>query len=99
MERKLTRVVCDSILIGLILLTAVGCEGNGTTAVVAPVDYRSGIEALGAQIFNDTNLSEPPGQSCAVNRDELGHLHLTDAEVDDIVAFLMTLTDGYAASH
>jgi len=30
-----------------------------------------------------------------VNRDELGNLGLTDAEVDAIVAFMKTLTDGY----
>jgi len=30
-----------------------------------------------------------------VNRDELGNLRLTEHEVDDIVAFLETLTDGY----
>jgi len=30
-----------------------------------------------------------------VNRDELGRLGLTDQEVDDIVVFLQTLTDGY----
>ena len=30
-----------------------------------------------------------------VNSDELGNLGLTDAEVDDIVAFLNTLTDGW----
>ena len=30
-----------------------------------------------------------------VNRDELGNLRLTDQEVDDIVVFLQTLTDGY----
>jgi cytochrome c peroxidase len=32
-----------------------------------------------------------------VNKDELGNLGLTDAEVADIVAFLGTLTDGYQA--
>ncbi len=30
-----------------------------------------------------------------VNREEMGRLGLTAAEVDDIVAFLLTLTDGY----
>jgi len=30
-----------------------------------------------------------------VNREELGNLGLTEQEVDDIVAFLRTLTDGY----
>ena len=31
-----------------------------------------------------------------VNKDELGDLKLTDQEVDDIVAFMLTLTDGYS---
>jgi len=30
-----------------------------------------------------------------VNRKELGNLGLTEQDVDDIVAFLRTLTDGY----
>ncbi len=38
-----------------------------------------------------------PEVAANVNRDELGNLGLTDAEVDDIVAFLKTLTDGYLA--
>jgi len=38
-----------------------------------------------------------------VNREELGDLKLTAAEIDDIVAFMLTLSDGYrlpaAAAH
>jgi len=34
--------------------------------------------------------------SATVNHDELGNLGLTDAEEDAIVAYMMTLTDGYA---
>jgi cytochrome c peroxidase len=34
-----------------------------------------------------------------VNVDELGELDLSDAEIDDIVAFLQTLTDGYQIKH
>jgi cytochrome c peroxidase len=30
-----------------------------------------------------------------VNRDEMGRLGLTAREVEDIVAFMRTLTDGY----
>ena len=33
-----------------------------------------------------------------VNREELGNLGLTDAEEDDVVAFLETLSDGYLAA-
>jgi len=33
-----------------------------------------------------------------VNRDELGNLRLTEREVDDIVAFMKTLTDGWEAA-
>lgn len=36
-----------------------------------------------------------PEAAANVNVDELGKLGLTDAEVDDIVAFMNTLTDGY----
>ena len=34
-----------------------------------------------------------------VNHDELGNLGLTDREMDDLVAFLNTLTDGYRPAH
>jgi len=37
----------------------------------------------------------PPEVRANVNRDELGDLGLTEQEVDDIVAFMLTLTDGY----
>ena len=37
----------------------------------------------------------PPEFSPNINRDELGDLNLSEQEVDDIVAFLLTLTDGY----
>jgi cytochrome c peroxidase len=30
-----------------------------------------------------------------VNREELGNLRLTNQEVEDLVAFLRTLTDGW----
>ena len=36
-----------------------------------------------------------PEVAVNVNRDELGDLKLTQQEMDDIVAFLNTLTDGY----
>jgi len=39
-----------------------------------------------------------PEVAANVNRDELGDLGLSEQEVDDIVAFLKTLTDGYGAA-
>jgi cytochrome c peroxidase len=53
------------VALALTLLVAVGCDDGATPPFAAPVNYRAGIEALGEQIFNDTNLSSPPGQSCA----------------------------------
>lgn len=40
----------------------------------------------------------PPEVRANVNREELGDLGLTEQEVDDIVAFMQTLTDGYNSS-
>jgi len=40
----------------------------------------------------------PPEVRANVNREELGNLGLTEQEVDDIVAFMLTLTDGYNSS-
>jgi cytochrome c peroxidase len=37
----------------------------------------------------------PPEVRMNVNHDELGNLGLTEQEIDDIVAFMHTLTDGY----
>lgn len=37
----------------------------------------------------------PPENSVNVNKRQLGNLHLTDQEEDDVVAFLKTLTDDY----
>ncbi len=37
----------------------------------------------------------PPEFPTNINRDELGDLGLSEQEVDDIFAFLHTLTDGY----
>jgi len=36
-----------------------------------------------------------PEVTANVNREELGRLRLTEREIDDIVAFMRTLTDGY----
>ena len=40
---------------------------------------------------------DPPEVAANVNTDELGNLGLTTGEMDDLVAFLETLTDGYVA--
>lgn len=43
----------------------------------------------------DVGPWHPPEVKENINRDELGNLGLTQLEIDDIVAFLHTLTDGY----
>ncbi|MFC1563213.1 cytochrome-c peroxidase, partial [candidate division KSB1 bacterium] len=43
----------------------------------------------------DVGPWQPPEFPMNVNREELGNLGLTEQDVDDIVAFLNTLTDGY----
>jgi len=43
----------------------------------------------------DTESWDPPEVTANVNVDELGDLGLTDQEVEDIVVFMETLTDGY----
>lgn len=50
------------------------------------------------QFYNSRDVDPawpPPEVPENVNKMELGNLQLTDAEVDDIVAFLRTLSDGY----
>lgn len=43
----------------------------------------------------DTNPAFIPEYAPTMNTKELGNLHLTQQEMDDIIAFLKTLTDGY----
>ncbi|MBD3670087.1 MAG: c-type cytochrome [Gammaproteobacteria bacterium] len=48
--------------------------------------------------YNTRDVDEKWGEpeiEANVNRDELGDLKLTEQEVEDIVAFMKTLTDGY----
>jgi cytochrome c peroxidase len=47
--------------------------------------------------YNTRDVKEWPAPEVAenINSDELGNLGLTDAEEDAIVAFMMTLSDGY----
>jgi cytochrome c peroxidase len=49
--------------------------------------------------YNSRDVTQwpPPEWPDNVNRDELGNLGLTPWEIEDIVAFLNTLTDGYRA--
>ena len=44
----------------------------------------------------DTRPGPAPEVAATMNRDELGHLGLSAADVDDLIAFLYTLSDGYA---
>jgi len=39
-----------------------------------------------------------PEMVANVNSEELGNLRLTSSEVDDIVAFMVTLTDGWSGT-
>jgi cytochrome c peroxidase len=43
----------------------------------------------------DVKAWPAPDIASTMNRTELGNLGLTDAEVDDLVAFLLILTDGW----
>lgn len=68
-------------------------------ALTAPYGHNGYFADLRAvvQFYNtrDTQPGPPPEFPQTMNRKELGALGLTDDEVDDIVAFLRTLTDGY----
>ncbi len=53
------------------------------------------------EFYNERDVSDKWGKpevALNVNKDELGDLKLNNQEVDDLVAFLDTLTDGYEAS-
>ena len=72
-------------------------------AVTAPYGHNGYFKDLRSIVqFYNTRDTDPiwpaPEIPGTVNRDELGHLGLTDDEVDAIVAFLQTLTDGYESS-
>jgi len=72
-------------------------------ALTAPYMHNGVLENL-TEVVNfyntrDTNSNWGiPEVSANVNKDELGDLKLNDDEVDAIVAFLNTLTDGYKIS-
>ena len=54
------------------------------------------------EFYNDRDVNKKrwgkPEVAENVNTDELGDLKLNEQEIDDLVAFLKTLTDGYAAA-
>lgn len=59
-------------------------------------DLRSVVDFDNTRDVKDWPAPEIPE---TVNHTELGSLGLTDAEVDDLLAFLGTLDDGYTAAH
>jgi cytochrome c peroxidase len=68
-------------------------------AVTAPYLHNGVFATLRevVEFYNARDLGgfDPPEVAENVNTDELGNLGLTDPEIDDIVAFLLTLSDGY----
>ncbi len=71
-------------------------------ALTAPYMHNGAIETLrdSVQFYNRRDRDsrwQPPEVAENVNREELGDLGLSEQEVDDIVAFMLTLTDGYRA--
>ncbi len=67
--------------------------------ITAPYFHNGAITSLteAVQFYNkrDLGIFGDPEVLQNVNKDELGNLKLTDTEVEDIVSFLKTLTDGY----
>ena len=57
--------------------------------------FKSLHEVVDFYNTRDVGSWPPPEVPENVNHDELGNLGLTDQDVDDIVAFMGTLTDGY----
>ena len=71
------------------------------TAITGPYLHNGIFKNLRQVVvfYNNRDVGPWPAPEVAanVNRDELGNLGLTEREIDDIVAFLLTLTDGYEA--
>ncbi len=72
-------------------------------ALTAPYMHNGVFETLDEVVafYNSRDVEErwaAPEVADNVNRDELGDLGLTEEEMADLVAFLHTLTDGYAAN-
>ncbi len=68
-------------------------------ALTAPYGHNGYFADLRAIVdFYNTRDTRPwpaPEVPATMNKEELGHLGLSDADVDDLVAFLYTLTDGW----
>lgn len=70
-------------------------------ALTAPYSHNGYLKTL-KEVIHFLNTRDIPGMWPVpdveenVNRTELGNLGLTEQEEDDIAAFLLTLTDGYA---
>jgi len=68
-------------------------------ALTAPYSHNGFFSDLRSTVsfYNTRDVGSWPAPEFpdTMNRDELGNLGLDDGEVDDIVAFLKTLTDGY----
>lgn len=56
---------------------------------------RCGTERVAEEAALRGNCWPAPEMAANVNRDELGDLGLSEREIDDIVAFMKTLTDGW----
>ncbi|MCG6965743.1 MAG: c-type cytochrome [Chromatiaceae bacterium] len=72
-------------------------------AVTPPYMHNGVFKTLFATVsfYNTRDVAGWPAPEVAenVNREELGNLGLTSPEVEDLVAFLRTLTDGWQASN
>jgi cytochrome c peroxidase len=68
-------------------------------ALTAPYGHNGYFADLRSIVdFYNTRDTRPwpkPEIAATMNPDELGHLGMSDAEVDDLVAFLYTLSDGW----
>ncbi len=69
-------------------------------ALTAPYGHNGYFATLRdvVRFYNERDVDPtwaPPEIAATVNHEELGDLRLTDEEIDDIVSFLNTLSDGY----
>jgi len=68
-------------------------------AITAPYMHNGVFKTLFEVIafYNTRDIAPWPAPEVAenVNKDELGNLQLTNQEIEDLVAFLTTLTDGW----